>query len=65
MFADNGKVYYYAFQSDESVTLSSGFSYKDYNDKDPNLKPNVIFKETKNETLKKQWQKILEKSQDL
>ncbi|MBU0438698.1 hypothetical protein [Staphylococcus succinus] len=64
LFADNGKVYYYAFQSDESVTLSSGFSYKDYNDKDPNLKPNVIFKETKNETLKKEWKKILDKSKD-
>lgn len=59
LFADNGKVYEYTFEGDDHTTLSTGFAYKDSNDKDPNLKPNVIFKETKNDTIRKMWANVL------
>lgn len=65
LFADNGKVYYYTFKPDDTVTLSSGFSYKDFSDKDPNLKPNVVFKETHNKTLKKEWKNKLKQYKDV
>lgn len=59
LFADNGKVYAHTFNSEDDITLSTGFAAKDHNDKDPNLKPNFIFKEVKNETLTENWKKIL------
>ncbi len=59
LFADNGKVYAHTFSPEDDVTLSTGFAAKDHNDKDPNLKPNVIFKEIKNKTLIEDWKKIL------
>lgn len=59
LFADNGKVYAHTFNSEDDVTLSTGFAAKDHNDKDPNLKPNVIFKEVKDKNLTEDWKKIL------
>ncbi|MCG7338913.1 hypothetical protein MHZ36_06380 [Staphylococcus sp. ACRSN] len=61
LFADNGKVYEYNFKGGSDATLSSGFAYKDSNDKDPNLKPNVIFKETENDTIRKKWSNVFRK----
>lgn len=61
LFADNGKVYEYTFKDNSDTTLSSGFAYKDSNDKDPNLKPNVIFKETENDTIRQKWSDVLSK----
>ncbi|WP_314348444.1 hypothetical protein [Mammaliicoccus vitulinus] len=61
LFADNGKVYQHQFTQNEDVTLSTGFAAKDYNGKDPNLKPNVMFTEVKDKELVQEWKKILSK----
>ncbi|MDY5059566.1 hypothetical protein ACEE10_11915 [Staphylococcus simulans] len=50
LFADDGKVYEYQFKPSQQVTLSSGFAPKDHNDKDPNLRPDELFKATEDET---------------
>ncbi|WP_412518451.1 hypothetical protein [Staphylococcus simulans] len=50
LFADDGKVYECQFKSDKPVTLSSGFAPKDHNDKDPNLRPDELFKVSEDET---------------
>lgn len=52
LIADNGKVYKYQFQKQDDTRLSSGFAPKDHNDKDPNLSPNIQFKEVNNATMK-------------
>jgi len=62
LFADNGKVYTYQFTHNEDTTLSTGFAAKNYNGKDPNLKPNVMFTEVKENDLVKQWKKLLSKN---
>ncbi|WP_239732751.1 hypothetical protein [Mammaliicoccus sp. P-M55] len=61
LFADNGKVYQYEFTQNEDVTLSTGFADKDYNGKDPNLKPNVAFTEVKDKDIVQKWKKLLSK----
>ena len=50
LFADDGKVYECQFKPSQQVTLSSGFAPKDHNDKDPNLRPDELFKPTEDET---------------
>lgn len=50
LFADDGQVYEYHFKPGQQVTLSSGFAPKDHNDKDPNLRPDQVFKVTEDET---------------
>jgi len=53
-------VFEYQFEDKEDVTLSSGFSPKDYNGKDPNLRPNQQFKETENQDLSKFYKQLVE-----
>ena len=61
LFADNGKVYEYAFTDSKDITLSSGFAPKDYNGKDPNLNPNQMFKVSDNKALNDFYNKLLKK----
>ncbi|MEY8643720.1 hypothetical protein [Staphylococcus arlettae] len=61
LFADNGKVYEYQFTGAEDITLSSGFAPKDHTDKDPNLKPNQMFKVSENKALNNYYKKLLTK----
>ncbi|HLR18845.1 MAG TPA: hypothetical protein VK115_02915 [Staphylococcus sp.] len=60
VFTEEGKVFEYQFEDKEDVTLSSGFSPKDYNGKDPNLRPNQQFKETENQDLSKFYKQLVE-----
>ena len=53
LFADNGKVYEYQFKPNSEPSLSTGFATKDYNGKDPNLKPNEKFTVSKDKILNK------------
>lgn len=50
LFTDDGKVYECQFDSGQQVTLSSGFAPKDHNDKDPNLRPDELFKVSEDES---------------
>ena len=50
LFADDGKVYECQFKPSQQITLSSGFAPKDHNDKDPNLRPDELFKPTEDQT---------------
>ncbi|MFQ3837630.1 hypothetical protein [Staphylococcus pseudoxylosus] len=59
LFADNGKVYEYAFNDSKDITLSSGFAPKDYNGKDPNLSPNQMFKVSDNKALNDFYSELL------
>ncbi|WP_323708169.1 hypothetical protein P3U10_13025 [Mammaliicoccus sciuri] len=59
LFADNGKVYEYQFKSNSEPSLSTGFATKDYNGKDPNLKPNEKFTVSKDKILNKKWKMLL------
>lgn len=59
LFADNGKVYEYQFKPNSEPSLSTGFATKDYNGKDPNLKPNEKFTVSKNKNLNKKWKTLL------
>lgn len=60
LFADDGKVYEYQFQPGKEVTLSSGFAPKDHNDKDPNLKPDQLFKESRNQSANDLMKKLVQ-----
>lgn len=59
LFADNGKVYEYQFKPNSELSLSTGFATKDYNGKDPNLKPNEKFTVSKDKILNKKWKMLL------
>ncbi|MFQ3844678.1 hypothetical protein AABD41_09020 [Staphylococcus pseudoxylosus] len=59
LFADNGKVYEYAFNDSNDITLSSGFAPKDHNGKDPNLSPNQMFKVSDNKALNDFYSELL------
>lgn len=61
LFADNGKVYEYAFNDSNDITLSSGFAPKDHNGKDPNLSPNQMFKVSDNKALNDFYSELLKK----
>lgn len=61
LFADNGKVYEYAFTDSKDITLSSGFAPKDHNGKDPNLSPNQMFKVSDNKALNDFYSELLKK----
>lgn len=61
LFADNGKVYEYAFTDSKDITLSSGFAPKDHNGKDPNLSPNQMFKVSDNKALNDFYSELFKK----